>query len=88
MVGDILWLIHRSPDFSVFDFFLWSLLKFHVFTHKPRIMVDLRDAINQEVAKINGDHYFLGHVMEEFKETFGTCMYKSSHHMTNIVLHK
>jgi hypothetical protein len=42
----------RSPDLMPPDFFLWALLKGHVYSNKPRTVGALKDAIRREVAAI------------------------------------
>jgi len=56
----------RSPDLSMCDFFLWGYLKSRVYTHKPRMLNDLKEAIRQEICPI--DRQLLARVMEDFKK--------------------
>jgi hypothetical protein len=42
-----------APDLSC-DLFLWGYLKCRVYTHKPRNLNELKDAIRQEVLTIDG----------------------------------
>ena len=54
----------RSPDLSTCDFFLWGYLKSRVYTHKPRTVNDLKEAIRQEIRP--NDRQLLARVMEDF----------------------
>ncbi|GBL97289.1 hypothetical protein AVEN_84982-1 [Araneus ventricosus] len=42
----------RSPDLAACDFFLWGYLKAKVYTHKPKTLDELKDAIRLEIAAI------------------------------------
>ena len=53
----------RSPDLSTCDFFLWGYLKPRVYTHKPRTLNDLKEAIHQEIRPI--DRQLLARVMDD-----------------------
>ena len=46
--GDAPW-PPRSPDLSTCIFFLWGYLKSRVYTHKPRMLNNLKEAICQEI---------------------------------------
>jgi len=61
--GDMSW-PPRSPDLSVCDFLLWGYLKSRVYTHKPRTLNDLKEAIRQEIRLI--DRQLLARVMDDF----------------------
>ena len=61
--GDLPW-PPRSPDLSTCDFFLLGYLKSRVYTHKPRTLNDLKEAICQEVRPI--DRRLLARVMDDF----------------------
>ena len=64
--GDVSW-PPRSPDLStcVF-FFLWGYLKSRVYTHKPRTLNDLKEAIRQEIRPI--DRQLLARVIDDLKK--------------------
>ncbi|GBO00069.1 hypothetical protein AVEN_246996-1 [Araneus ventricosus] len=49
--GDIPWLA-RLPYLAACDFFLWGYLKAKVYTHKPKTLEELKDAIRLEIAAI------------------------------------
>ncbi|KAJ4452067.1 hypothetical protein ANN_03583 [Periplaneta americana] len=51
--GDIPW-PSRSPDLTVCDYFLWSYLKSKVYVSRPQTTDDLKIAIVQEIANIDG----------------------------------
>jgi len=80
--GDVPWL-PRSPDISTCDFFLCGYLKWHVDTHKPRTMNDLKEAIGQEIRPI--DHQLLAHVMDDFKKRLENCIQEDGRHLTDII---
>ena len=61
--GDVPW-PPRSPDLSTCYFFLWGYLKSRVYTHKPRMLNDLKEALRQEIRPI--DRQLLAHVMDDF----------------------
>jgi hypothetical protein len=53
----------RSPDLSTCDFFLWGYLKAEVFTHRPRSLDQLKEAIQEErLQRFIGRH---GHHLED-----------------------
>ena len=52
--GDIAWPA-RSPDLTVPDFFLWGFLKDRVFWRRIMTIQELKQAIFDEVAAIDGD---------------------------------
>ena len=60
--GDMPWLPH-SPDLSMCDFYLWGYLKSRVYTHKPCMLNDLKEAIHHEIRPI--DRQLLAH-MDDF----------------------
>ncbi|XP_021940084.1 uncharacterized protein LOC110839855 [Zootermopsis nevadensis] len=49
--GDIPW-PPRSPDLSVFDYFLWGYLKSKACRNKPRNIQDPKDSIRQDIATV------------------------------------
>ena len=63
--GDVPW-PPCSPDLSACDFFLWGYLKSRVYTHKPRTLNDLKEAIRQEIRPI--DRQLLARVMDNLKK--------------------
>jgi len=65
----------RSPDLSKCDFFLWGYLKSRVYTHKPRTLNDLKEAIRQEIRPI--DRQLLARVMDDFKKGLKTASKKT-----------
>jgi len=66
--GDVSW-PPRSPDRSTCDFFLWGYLKSRVYTHKPRTLNDLKEAIRQEICSIN--RQLLARVLDDLKKKKG-----------------
>jgi len=75
----------RSSDLSSCDFFLWGYLKGRVYTHKPRNLNDLKDAIQQEVLTI--DQQLLARAMEDFKLRIENCFQADSRHLNDIIFH-
>ena len=63
--GDMPWPL-RSPDLSTCDFFLWEYMKSRVYTHKPRTLNDLKEAIRQKIRPIY--RQLLARVMDDFKK--------------------
>ena len=45
----------RSPDLSPSDFFLWGALKGKAYANKPRIIQELENNIQREIAAISED---------------------------------
>ena len=63
--GDVPW-PPRSPDHSTCDFFIWGYLKSCVYTHKPRTLNDLKEAILQEIRPI--DRQLVARVTNDLKK--------------------
>ena len=82
--GDVPW-PPRSPDMSSCDFFLWGYLKGRVYTHKPRNLGELKDAIRQEVLKI--DQQLLARAMDDFKRRIENCIQEDGRHLNDIIFH-
>ena len=80
--GDVPW-PPRSPDLSACDFFLWVYLKLCVYTHKPRTLNDLKEAIRQEIRPI--DRQLLARVMDDFKKRLENCIQEDGSHLTDII---
>jgi len=80
--GDVPW-SPRSPDLSTCDFFLWGYLKSHVYTHKPRTLNDLKEAIHQEIRPI--DRQLLARVMDDFKKKLENCIQEDGRYLTDII---
>ena len=64
-----------SRSFNVW-FFLCGYLKSRVYTHKPRKLNDLKEAIRQEIRPI--DHQLLARVMDDFKKRLENCILPTS----------
>jgi len=82
--GDVPW-PPRSPDLSSCDFFLWGYLKGRVYTHKPRNLNELKDAIQQEVLMI--DQQLLARTMDDFKQRIENCIQGDGRHLNDIIFH-
>jgi len=74
----------RSPDLSC-NFFLWGYLKGCVYTHKPRNLSELKDAIRQEVLTI--DQEPLARAMDDFKRSIENCIQEDGRHLNEIIFH-
>ena len=73
-----------APSLSrSFNVFLWWYLKSHVYTHKPRTLNDLKEAIRQEIRPI--DHQLLARVMDDFKKRLENCIQEDGRHLTDII---
>jgi len=64
-------------------FFLWAYLKLRAYTHKPRPLNVLKEAIRQEIRPI--DRQLLAHVMDDFKKRLGNCIQEDGRHLTYII---
>jgi hypothetical protein len=64
---------------------LWGYLKSHVYTHKPRTLSDLKEAIREEVATI--DREMLKRVYTDFQRRLENCIQESGHHLPDISFH-
>jgi len=82
--GDIPW-PPRSPDLTTCDFFLWGYLKSHVYTHKPRTLSDLKEAIREDVTTI--DREMLECVYADFQRRLENCIQESGNHLPDIIFH-
>ena len=80
-LGDMLW--PPSSDLSTCDFFLWGYLKSHVYTHKPRTLNDLKEAICHEIRPI--DRQLLARVMDDLKKRLENCIQEDGRHLTDII---
>lgn len=83
--GDIPW-PPRSPDLSTCDFFLWGYLKERVYSHRPRTLAALQEAIREEVATIDGE--LMTRVMADFSRRLEICIQEDGHHLSDVIFHK
>ena len=63
---------------STCDFFLWGYLK-----DKPRTLDELKEAIRQQITKINRD--LLERVEANFLERLQQCVNENGHHMPDLI---
>ena len=82
--GDVPW-PPRSPDLLSCDFFLWGHLKGRVYTHKPRNLNELKDAIRQEVLTIG--QQLLARAMDDFKRRIENYIQEHGRHLNDIIFH-
>ena len=75
----------RSPDLSSCDFFFWEYLKCRVYTHTPRNLNDLKDAIREEVLTI--DQQLLARAMDDFKRRIENRIQEDGRHLNDIIFH-
>ena len=83
--GDVPW-PPSSPDLSTCDFFFfWGIWNRVFYTHKPRTLNDLKEAIRQEIRPI--DCQLLARVMDDLKEKkLENCIQEDGRHLTDIIL--
>ena len=62
----------RSPDLTAANYFLWGLLKGKVYKNTPRTIVQLKDAIRQEIEAVNVDT--LGKVFQNLEKTYSSVL--------------
>ena len=67
----------------VWFFFFGEYLKSHVYTHKPRTLNDLKEAIRQDIRLI--DRQLLARVMDDFKKRLENCIQEDGRHLTDII---
>ena len=81
--GDVPW-PPLSPDISTCDF-IWEggCVKSRIYTHKPRTLNDLKEAIHQEIRPI--DRQLLAPVMDDFKKRLENCIQEDGRHLTDII---
>ena len=58
-------------------------MKSRVYTHKPRTLNDLKEAVRQEIRPI--DRQLLARVMGDFEKRLQNCIQEDGRHLTNIV---
>ena len=80
--GDVPW-PPRSPDLSTCDFLFCGYLKSRVYTHKPRTLNDLKEAVRQEIRPI--DRQLLARVMDDFKKRLENCIQEDGRYLTDII---
>ena len=73
----------RFLDLSTCDFFLWGYFKSRVYTHKPRTLNDLKEAILQEIRPI--DRQLLARAMADLKKRLENCIQEDGRHLTDII---
>lgn len=83
--GEITWPA-RSPDLSVPDFFLWGLLKERVFQRRIMNLQELKQAIVDEVAAIDGD--LRRRVYANFQKRLQECIDVNGGHLPDVIFKK
>jgi hypothetical protein len=73
----------RSPDLSPCDSFLWGYLKAAVFKHRPWILDQLKEAIQEEIEGISP--YMLVKVKENFQERLQNFIGRQGHQFDGII---
>ncbi|XP_046683513.1 uncharacterized protein LOC124369534 [Homalodisca vitripennis] len=76
--GDIAWPA-RSPDLSIIVIFLWGFLKARVYKNKPRTLVELKEAISQEIANL--PPAMLEKVFDSFSARLEECLAKEGRYL-------
>ena len=79
--GDMPWPL-ALPIFQRVIFSL-GYMKSRVYTHKPRTLNDLKEAIRQEIRPI--DRQLLARVMDDFKKELGNCIQEDGHHFSDFI---
>ncbi|KAJ4430366.1 hypothetical protein ANN_22582 [Periplaneta americana] len=74
--GDILW-SPSSPDLILCHYFLWSYLMSKVYVNRPQTTDDLKIAIAQEMANIDGE--MLERATRNFRERLEECIQRDGH---------
>ena len=72
----------RSPDLSTCDFFLWGYLKSRAYTHKPRTLNDLKEAVRKFVRSIASCWPVSRTIL---KKRLENCIQEHGHHLTDII---
>jgi len=73
-----------SRSFNVSFFFFGGYSKSRVYTHKPRTLNDLKEAIRQEIRPI--DRQLLARVMDDLKKKrLKNCIQEDGRHLTDII---
>jgi len=70
-------------DLSTCHFFLWGYLKSRFYTHKPRTLNDLKEAIRHEIHPFY--RQLLARVMDDFKRRLENCIQEGGCHLTDII---
>lgn len=83
--ADLLW-PPRSPDLAPADFFLWGYLKEKVYSHHPRTINALKEAIRAEMANIAPE--MTERVMQNFRYRLTSCIANEGRHLDDIIFHK
>ena len=83
--GDIHW-PKRSPDLAPCDFCLLGYLKGEVCKHRPRNLIELKMAIQEEIQQITPA--MTVRVMRNFRRHFNSYINTQRHHMEDVVYHK
>jgi len=61
----------------------WGVFEIAFCAHKPRKLIDLKEAIHQEVRPI--DRQLLARVMDDFKKKLENCIQSDGRHLTDII---
>ena len=78
--GEVPW-PPRSPVLSKCDFCLWGYLKSRVYTHKPRTLNDLKEAIRQEIHPVSC--WLMSWTI--LKKKLENCIQEDGRHLTDII---
>ena len=76
----MIWHICR---FHLCDFFLWGYLKSKVYSNRPQSIVQLKDAICQEITAIS--HEMTHRVIDNFHECLRQCVDNNGFHLTDLI---
>jgi len=73
----------RSPDLSMYDFFLWGYLKSLVYEGKPRTLEELKGAIRKQISMINQE--LLQRIEANFRKRLQMYILQNGHHLSDII---
>uniref|UniRef100_A0A673C512 Uncharacterized protein n=1 Tax=Sphaeramia orbicularis TaxID=375764 RepID=A0A673C512_9TELE len=76
----------RSPDLSVYDFFLWGYLKSKVYTTRPRTLDELKQRIQDEIHSIPAE--MLQRSMRNLNSRFQECIRTGGRHLQEVIFKK
>ena len=80
--GDVEWPA-RSPDLSIWDFFLWGYIKEKVFKHRPHTLEELKDRIREEITAIPIE--MCRRAVENFRIRLQECIAADGRHLRDIL---
>jgi hypothetical protein len=80
--GDVGWPA-RSPDLSIYDFFLWGYLKERVFKRRPHTLPELKERIIEEVDAITRE--MCERAVQSFRDRLQQCVAANGRQLEDII---